>query len=250
MNTKNIIKSGALFLALTIVSVQAQDIQKINEISDQIRTYGLLVNQIAGLVKNLSASFPAKIRDKVPLVTDVAQDGSRIMFRVADAMPEFAQFEARGQRVKQQLECLTGKQNDVMVCSLVGCKNKNACIAATLTTVQEQLLRPIFKSMLGVVVTKDDKPAIEPGVLLTIAQSKLIPEDKRKVLSVQLSDYIIKLNSALDFINLLSYVINPEIPTENLKLTDAQRKDMEAGTVDIPLEVEPEGDFGDFPEEE
>lgn len=216
-----------------------------NEVYQISQVVGPILQSLGSIIenhKNPKVKTVANALNKAPLIL---QDGYGILVKAESIVTNIQQFERNADKLKNQFNCLAGKASlSGSLCTSVDCRNKKACIAATIKTIQA-FLRPLIDSVFGALETTDKGPQLKPGILLIAARSALIPEEKKSQFEPKLVDFTKKLNAAYEFLSVLSFIINPEIPVK--ELTPAQQAEL---VQDNPIDISMEDEFvlEDLPE--
>lgn len=260
---KNIKLIKIIFVTVAVcsrVSASAPQTLYSNEVYQISQVVGPILQSLGSIIennKNPKVKTVANALNKAPLIL---QDGYSILVKAEQIVTNINQFERNADILKNQFNCLAGKANMAGgLCVSVNCQNKKACISATIKTIQA-FLRPLIDSLFGYIeIDKDGNKKLMGGVLIIASESVLIPEGKRypptekqrllksdtNAIKEKLVDFTMKLNAAYDFLSVLSFIINPEIPVK--ELTPAQQKEL---IQDNPIDISMEDEFvlEDLPE--
>ncbi|MFA6066228.1 MAG: hypothetical protein WC707_03530 [Candidatus Babeliaceae bacterium] len=155
---------------------------------------------VAGVSGSLTGLFPNDYRPKVVLFSESLKDGAQIAFAVENLVPYFKNaFVKNMHDLQNMFDCIKNSQNVA----------KKKCIAQTLRKISTTL-SPLSDNLLGKVISSSQNNkivnTIEPGFLMTIAHSKLLPESKR----INMSNYIISFNKIYDMLDFLAVLFDPE----------------------------------------
>lgn len=222
-----------LLMIITILLIgshaRAAEIQ--TSYANELYGISLLVDQV---VKTFGSAVPVNAQNKLEILSSVLKDSYQVVSRTEKVIGEIKLTEQRGIRLRNQLRCIskTGLE-DPALCTLVDCANKRVCIAATINTIKDFLV-PFVDSMLGKVTTVGKEVNIEPGILLVLANSQLLPAEKQKLFKEKITDFTMKVYKAIDFLSLLSFVINPQLPITGL--TEQQKQEIVAEPIVIQEE--------------
>lgn len=203
--------------------------------------YGI-AQVIEQLLQSVATLVSEENQKRVEIVSSVVKDSYQVLAKAESMVGEIKLFEERGNRFKEQISCIRLSEAAMvqrMSCTTVNCQNKKACLSAMVLTAKS-FIEPLVVSMFGKARKDGAKYVIDdPGILLIVTQLKVIPENHKKVFTERLQDYAIKISSALEFLNLIAFILNPVI--EPVGLTPAQVEDLKAEPIAIPADEE---DFG------
>lgn len=160
-----------------------------------------VLSTAAGVTGATVGLLPQNYRNKAIFLSTSLQDGARIAISIENLVPYFTTTGLQDmQDLKIMLDCIGNKN---FHCMRYNCLERNSCIAQTLRKIA-LTMQPLSHNIVGKVVAlqKDGKAVytIQPGFLMTIASSALVPAGKR----IDLSKYAVAFTKIYDILEHLA----------------------------------------------